>query len=76
MLKPIKFDGANQVFGGHEVEPLSVLNDGVQLLSCWHMTWKERLCALIYGKIWLCVRGQAHPAVWLSASEKEVYENE
>ncbi len=72
-MKPIQFDGVNQVFGEVEVELLPVLNDGTQLVSCWQMTWKQRISALLKGKIWLCVKGQEHPAVWLQADEKEVF---
>lgn len=72
-MKPIKFDESNVIYGGSGVESLPALNDGSQIVSCWNMTLRERISALIQGKIWLCVRGQDHPAVWLAANKKDVF---
>jgi hypothetical protein len=37
------------------------------------MTWKERLSALFFGKVWLSVHsGHTQPPVWLMA-EKEIF---
>lgn len=35
------------------VEPLPVWTDGEQVVSCWRMTWRDRLRALLYGRVWV-----------------------
>ena len=37
-------------------------NEEGQSLSCWKMTWKERLEVLLTGRVWLWVIGH-HPPV-------------
>ncbi len=49
-----------------ECGPLPVYNDGEQSISCWQMTWRERLAALVFGRVWLGVLfGKTQPPVWL-----------
>jgi len=38
-----------------ECGSLPVCRHGTKYVSCWYMSWKERLSALINGKIWLQV---------------------
>ncbi len=40
-----------------ECEPLPVYNDDGSCLSCWDMSWRERISALLFGRVWLWVRG-------------------
>ena len=35
------------------VEPLPIWTDGEQVVSCWRMSWRERLSALIFGRAWV-----------------------
>jgi len=68
-MKPIKFKEVNKILMGEDstVGDLPVFADGKQCLSCWKMNFRERLKALVWGKIWLCVlmpKGM-HPPVWL-----------
>jgi len=45
-------------------------------VSCWRLTWKERLQALLFGRVWLIVLGKGHPAVSLrTESPLEVDKN-
>lgn len=37
-------------------------------VSCWKMTWKERLQALFAGRVWLGVLGSGHPPVWVAVT--------
>lgn len=51
-----------------ECSPLPVWSDGRQCISCWRLTWRERLSALLVGRVWLSViGGYSQPPVWLSA---------
>ena len=52
---------------------LPVFTDGETCISLWRMTWKERLSAFIFGRIWLfVVSGETQPPVSLMA-EKEIF---
>lgn len=61
------------VIDGQSVGTLPIFTDGQQCISCWKMTFKERLKALWNGKIWLGIHsGHSQPPVWLSA-DNEVF---
>jgi hypothetical protein len=73
-MKPIQFPEANATLAkppgmtDEECGPLPVFNDGQQSISCWKMTWRERLSALVFGKVWLYViSGHTQPPVALEA---------
>lgn len=52
-----------------EILPLRVWTDGEQCISCWQMGWRERLSALVFGRVWLSVlSGRTQPPVWLMAT--------
>lgn len=55
---------------GGELRPLRVLSDGERILSCWRLSWRERLSVLLFGRAWLCVSGRHHPPVWLQATRR------
>lgn len=62
-MQPVKFTGHNLVLAGNQPEYLdlpAVLTDD-QYISCWQLTWKERLILLLTGRLWLrqlhCGRG-------------------
>jgi len=47
-----------------ECGSLWVYTDGKQCVSCWRLTFKERLLALLHGNIWLLVYcGHTQPPV-------------
>ena len=48
-----------------ECRPLPVYIDGDTYVSCWGMTWRERLSVLLFGKVWLGVRVVNQPPVWV-----------
>ena len=71
-MKPIKFEESNTLFKGYiqtngeAVADLHVFAHEGELLSCWKMSFKERLLALVFGRAWLCIRTkERHPPVWL-----------
>lgn len=71
-MKPIKFKEATknllkpENMTDEECSSLWVYNDGRECVSCWRLTWKERIKALLFGKVWLGVlSGFTQPPVWL-----------
>lgn len=76
-MKPIPFRHANRLlqWSGASysenvtgVDPLPIWTDGEQCVSCWRMSWRERLSALIFGRVWLALlSGETQPPVWLGA---------
>jgi hypothetical protein len=80
-MKPTTFQQSNHTLNAPEntsysrnvesVDALPIWTDGEQCVSCWKMTWRERLSALFFGKIWLAVLfGSTQPPVYLQASDK------
>lgn len=52
------------------VEPLKIWSDGEQCVSCWRMTWRERLSALIFGRVWVAVlSGETQPPIYAEATQ-------
>lgn len=73
-MEPIQFKQANknllkpQGMTDEECGSLPVFTDGKVCISLWKMTWRERLSALFFGKVWLWVHsGQTQPPVGLEA---------
>jgi len=76
-MKPIKFKEANKTLIGESpvIKDLPVFTKGKECLSYWKMNFLDRLKALIWGKVWLCVltpKG-TQPPIWLRC-EKNVME--
>lgn len=78
-MKPIKFKEANKCLSkpigatDEECGSLWVYNDGKYSISCWNMSFKERLKALLFGKVWLFVWfGNSQPPVGM-AIEKTIF---
>ena len=72
-MKPIKFEQANknllkpESMTDEECSSLWVYNDGRECISCWRLTWRERIKALLFGRVWLSVlSGRTQPPVWLA----------
>ena len=76
-MKPIGFKYANwqlQPPAGEYsenvagIDPLPVWTDGEQCVSCWQMSARERLSALLFGRVWLAVLGgSTQPPVYIEA---------
>ena len=78
-LAPVKFPQANKNLTkpsnmtDEECKSLWVYNDGSQCISCWKLTFRQRLAVLFHGTIWLSVlSGHTQPPVWL-ACDKTVF---
>lgn len=72
-MKPIKFEQANknllkpESMTDEECSSLWVYNDGRKCINCWRLTWKERIKALLFGRVWLSVlSGRTQPPAWLA----------
>lgn len=87
-MNPVDFDGTNaelivpegaeQVVNDlayvEEILPLKVWTDDNSVVSCWKMTWRERLSALLFGRVWLSMLGGRTPPVYIQAS-REFFED-
>ncbi len=72
-MKPVTFKYANKTLipSGAEysdrvesVDGLPTWSDGEQCVSCWKMSWRERMSALLFGRVWLAVlSGDTQPPV-------------
>ncbi|MGE0358625.1 MAG: hypothetical protein AB7P08_17115 [Burkholderiales bacterium] len=57
-----------------ECAPLPIYSDGFQCVSLWRLGWRERLSALLFGRVWLAVlSGATQPPVWVKAA-RSVFE--
>lgn len=79
-MKAIKFKQANKCLGkppsmtDAECHSLWVYTDGKQCISCWKLSWKHRLKALLFGRVWVSVlSGTTQPPIWVDC-DKTVFE--
>ena len=79
-MKPIKFKEQNCTFAKDQPEyiPLPALrlhSNGGEVISCWKMSFIERLKVLFTGKVWLSLMmfGQPVTPSFLSVYRKKVY---
>lgn len=76
-LTPTTFPEANKNIGKPvsmsdlECKRLDIYTDGKQCISCWKMSWMQRVQALLFGKIWLSVLtgDTTQPPVWLDCGK-------
>lgn len=72
-MKPIRFKNYNKEIGVTDVLP--IFTDDEQCVSCWKMTLKERIKALVFGKIWVSIKsGNTQPPIWVECSNNEILE--
>ena len=71
-MNPINFKEATKILRkpenmtDEECGPLPIYTDGINCVSCWKMSFTERLVALLFGKVWLIIiSGQTQPPVSL-----------
>ena len=71
-MKPVTFEHSNRTLqpSGQKhstknvksIEPLPVWTDGELCVSCWRMSLRERLSALLFGRVWLALlSGETQP---------------
>jgi len=79
-MKPIKFKNSNKILKApknwneeEQCEELTIYSDGKQCVSCWRLSFFDRLSVLIFGKVWLYVMSEGtQPPVALIA-KKEIF---
>lgn len=67
-MRPVQFPEANGRLSGGPAEAYGTADDvvdlpvcrtgnqfGDQIISCWRLTWRDRLRVLVSGKVWLRV---------------------
>lgn len=60
-MKPIEFEEQTTILGkpnnmtDDECSSLPIYSDGEQTISCWRLSFRERLQILIFGKLWVGV---------------------
>lgn len=74
-MKAIKFKQANRnllkpnSMTDEECKRLWVFTDNRECISCWKLSFKQRLSALFFGTVWLSVlSGGTQPPVWLDCT--------
>ncbi len=79
-MKPIKFKDCNATFAKKQPEylPLPALkidNDEGHVITCWKMTWRERIKVLFTGRVWLSLMSFNKPLTpsYMSVHRKDVY---
>ena len=78
-MKPIKFEEVNTTFAENQPEytplPVSRKKDDMDtIVSCWSLSFKERLTILFTGKLWVTVLNFYNPLtpMFFSINKKEV----
>jgi len=77
-MKPIKFKESNVTLSkpddmtDKECGPLPVFRKINEITSCWKMSLKERISAVLFGKIWIHVYSRTHPPI-LPECKKTVF---
>ena len=77
-MRPIEFTDQTAVLSanpnqleidGQAVGKLPIFTDGDQCVSCWGLTFWERLQILWFGCVWIGIHsGRTQPPVWMSAN--------
>lgn len=76
-MLPSDFELSNgKLLGGFKgiddetVVDLPVFRNDEQIVSCWKMTWRERLSALVHGRVWLQVMSTgSQPPIAITAAK-------
>ena len=81
MAEFVNFPESNKIWRGWKAEPDDPTEVGDlpvhttaknEQISCWRLSWRERLSALCHGKVWLYVMGR-QPPVYVT-SKKTVFQ--
>jgi len=79
-MKPVEFKHQNIVFAKDqpEYQPLSALKIDAptgEVISCWKLTFKERLKVLVFGRVWMSLMSFNKPLTpsYLAVNRKEVF---
>ena len=69
-MKPMEFKEQNKILTkpsnmtDDECQSMPVFTDGANCISCWKMGFKDKLKAIIFGKLWIYVwSGKTQPPI-------------
>lgn len=74
-MKPIKFKEQNINFTApqgmteEECGTLPAYSHESGILSCWEMTFRERLKVLFTGRVWFDIMARSQPPIWLGVDK-------
>lgn len=78
-MEPIKFPEANITFAENQPEykPLPAFKANTpygEVVTCWNLTFRERLRILFFGKLWLCLMTFNKPLtpVFIATKKSEI----
>jgi len=78
-MNPIKFKEANKILKSPDIliGDLPIFTKEIKALSCWKMSILDRLKALFFGKVWVCLllRDYIHPPIWVNIGRTELIKN-
>jgi len=71
-MRPMEFKQSNVTLTGKgEIKDLPAFRDGEHIISCWKMSLREKLSALLFGKVWLIVKSnKTQPPVKIHCERK------
>lgn len=79
-MKPIRFKHQNVIFAENQPEyqslpALKLDTPEGEVITCWGLTFKERLKVLFTGKVWVSLMSFNQPLTpsYLAVNRKEVY---
>jgi hypothetical protein len=52
---------------------LPVYRDAQYSISCWQMSWRDRLRLLVTGRVWFWAWARTHPPIYLGAERPDVF---
>ena len=75
-MKPIEFEGSNIIFGKDQepYKPLPALKFDSKIISCWKLTWRERIKILFTGKMWTAILAFNKPLQPISLTIEKPFE--
>jgi hypothetical protein len=79
-MRPVKFKEQNCTFAENQPEylqlpALKIDSDNKEVISCWKLSFKERLRVLFLGRIWLSLASFGMPLTpsFMATDKKEVF---
>ena len=79
-MKPIEFEHQNTVYGKdqpqyQQLPALKIDSENGEVISCWSLSFKERVKVLFTGKIWMSLMCFDNPLTpsYLSVNRDEVF---
>ncbi len=71
-MYPIDFPESNKIFAKpssmteEQCKSMYVFSNEQQKISCWHLSFRERLQVLLFGKVWVNLLSKNQPPISLT----------